>query len=80
MVSDFEQFETEIAGKVKGLILCMPDNYNLDYLVYSASNSLGEELIIMDLELHKVFKRMMFKRFDSWVEEELSNKEKRGKS
>ena len=59
-------------------MLCMPDNYNLDYLVYSASNSLSEEQIIMDLELHKVFKRMMFKRFDSWIEEELSNKAKSG--
>jgi hypothetical protein len=71
-VSDFESFDTEIAGKVKQLVLCLPDEYNLDYLVYSASNSLSEEQIIMDIELHKVFKRMMFKRFDSHIEERLS--------
>ncbi len=52
----------------------MPDEYSIDYLVYAASDSLSEEQIIMDLEFHKVFKRMMFKRFDSYVEEQLSGR------
>ncbi|MCZ2268222.1 MAG: hypothetical protein LC124_05145 [Ignavibacteriales bacterium] len=62
-----------MAGKVKSFILMLPDKYNLNYLVYSASNSLSEEERVMDLEFHKVFRRMMFKRFDSFIEEELSN-------
>ncbi len=50
----------------------MPEEYNMQYLVYSASNTLSEEEIISNLELHKVFRRMMFKRFDSYIEDNLS--------
>lgn len=49
-----------------------PDKYGLDYLVYSASVSLSDEEKIWDMEYHKVFKRMMFKKFDSFIEESLS--------
>lgn len=58
----------------------LPDKFNLDYLVYSASNTLSEEQIVKKLELHKVFKRMMFKKFDSYVEEQLSRKLDGGRS
>lgn len=52
----------------------MPDEYNLNYLVYSASKTLSEEELLMDFELHKIFRRMMFKRFDSFIEEQLNGK------
>ena len=74
IVSDFEQFDIEAAGKIKQLMLMMPDGYDLEYLVYAASGSLSEEQLVMDLEFHKVFRRMMFKKFDSYIEENLSGK------
>ncbi len=52
----------------------MPDGYDLEYLVYAASDSLSEEQLVMGLEFHKVFRRMMFKKFDSYIEENLSGK------
>ena len=50
----------------------MPPEYNMEYLVYSASDTLSEEETVVNLELHKVFRRMMFKRFDSYIEDNLS--------
>jgi len=51
----------------------LPNEDELDYLVYSASNSITEEPLIWNLRFHEVIKRMMFKKFDNWVESELMN-------
>lgn len=64
--------DTEIASKVKNLMTILPEEYNLEYLVYSASTSLSDEETVWDLEYHKVFRRMMFKKFDSFIEESVS--------
>ena len=48
-------------------------DYTIDYLVYSASTSLSEEKELWDYDLYEVVKRMMFKKFDSWIEWRLSN-------
>ena len=44
------------------------NDYRLDYMVFSASSSLEEENKLWDFPLIQVYKRMMFKRFDSWLE------------
>jgi hypothetical protein len=44
------------------------NDYRLDYMVYSASTSLEEETKLWDYDLYEVYKRMMFKKFDSWIE------------
>lgn len=63
-----------MAGKVKSLMLLLPDEYDMDYLVYGASSSISEEEYIENLELHRVVKRMMMKKFDSYIEELLSER------
>ena len=50
----------------------MPDGYDYDYLVYSASDSLSEQKEIWNMEYSEVVKRMMFKKFDNWVEQGIS--------
>lgn len=54
----------------------LPDAYEYEYIVYSASSSLQEEQFLWDLEFTKVIKRMMFKKFDSYIEEKLSEQPK----
>ncbi len=44
------------------------NDYRLDYMVYSASSTLEEELKLWDYPLEDVYKRMMFKKFDNWLE------------
>ena len=46
----------------------LPPEFEIDYLVYSASGSLEEESKLWDYPLEKVYKRMLLKKFDSWVE------------
>ena len=43
-------------------------DYRLDYMIYSASSSLEEEKKLWDYPLEEVYQRMMFKKFDSFVE------------
>lgn len=47
----------------------LEDDYELDFLVYSASGSLEEESITENTELHKIVKRLMFKKFENFIEE-----------
>ena len=37
-------------------------------MVYSASSTLEEETKLWDYPLEDVYKRMMFKKFDNWLE------------
>lgn len=50
-------------------MLMLEDDYELDFLVYSASGSLEEESITENTELHKIVKRLMFKKFENFIEE-----------
>lgn len=68
-----DQKTAENARKFKQLMTLLPNEDELDYLVYSASNSITEEPLIWNLRFHEVIKRMMFKKFDNWVESELMN-------
>ena len=49
------------------------NDYRIDYMVYSASNSLEEEQKLWDFPLYEVYKRMTFKKFDSYVEWNMLN-------
>jgi hypothetical protein len=55
-------------------MLMLPDGYDMDYLVYGASSNLSEESEIENMEFHRVVRRMMFKKFDSYTEEKLSER------
>jgi len=49
------------------------NDYRLDYMVYSASTSLKEESELWDYPLIEVYRRMMFKKFDTWIEWNMTN-------
>ena len=49
------------------------NDYRLDYMVFSASSSLEEENKLWDFPLIQVYKRMMFKKFDNWIEWTVTN-------
>ena len=48
-------------------------DYRLDYMVYSASSTLEEEVKLWDYPLIEVYKRMMLKKFDNWIEWNMTN-------
>lgn len=56
----------------------LPENYNLDYLVYSASNSFTEQKELWNTDYLEVFKLMMFKKFDNYVDYEIGEWYKHG--
>lgn len=56
----------------------LPEEYEMDYLVYSASSNITEEKIIWDMDYVQVIKRMMFKKFDNWVEFIYLNRDRNG--
>jgi len=47
----------------------LEDDYELDFLVYSASESLEEEKVTENTELHRIIKRQMFRKFENFIEE-----------
>ena len=49
----------------------MPDEYEYDYLVFSASSSITEEEAIWNMRFSEVYKRMIFRKFDSFIEQSL---------
>ena len=62
-------------GVFKSLIAQLPDgqfqyknDYRLDYMIHSASSNFEEEQRLWDADLFEVYKRMMFKKMDSWIE------------
>lgn len=56
----------------------LPEQYELDYLVYAASSSLSEQKEIWDTDYVEVVKRMCFKKFDGWIEYKYLNRDKGG--
>lgn len=49
----------------------LPENLDYDYLVYSASNSFSEEKELWNADYVSVVKRMLFKKFDNFVDYEI---------
>lgn len=49
----------------------LPEGYEYEYFVYNAAESVSEEEIILDMPYHKVVKRMMFKKFTNFIQENL---------
>lgn len=56
----------------------LPEKYEIDYFVYSASSSISEQKEVWDMDYVEVIKRMMFKKFDGWVEHEYLNRDRNG--
>lgn len=52
----------------------LPDLYEIDYLVYSASSSISEQKEIWQMDYVEVAKRLCFKKFDNWVEHKYLNR------
>lgn len=48
----------------------MPEKYNYDYLVFSASSSFSEESNVWEYQFYDVIKRFMFKKFDNRIEQD----------
>lgn len=46
----------------------LPEEYNVDYLVYSVSPTISEEETVWHTDYEKVYKRSLFKKFDNWAE------------
>jgi hypothetical protein len=52
----------------------LPDKYNYDYTVFSASTSFSEEEELWLADFDKVVLRMMFKKFNNYVEKSYLDK------
>lgn len=52
-----------------------PDKYGYDYIIFSASSSLHEEESLWLMDWDKVIKRMMFKRFNNYIQEKYLEKD-----
>lgn len=62
-----------------GISAALPEKYEYDYLVYMVSESLEDETRNWDIELFDIYKRLIFRRFESWVQEKyIKAKEKNG--
>ena len=46
----------------------LPEEFNIDYMVYSASKSLSDEQAVWRMPFIEVVRRNLFKRFDNWIE------------
>lgn len=80
LYEDFQPFDD---NSEDGLILQtfmgeLPEKYSTDYLVYAASSSLEEEVKVWETDYVKVVKRMLFKKFDNWLEKQYFDREKNG--
>lgn len=53
----------------------LPQDYNMDYVVYSVASSISEQAKVWDMDHYEVMKTLMFKKFDGWLERESMNKE-----
>lgn len=65
----FKNFKSKHAHIYKGLLSNLPDEFELDYIIYNASSSILEEEQIKQLPIEQVIKRMMLNKFEKWVEE-----------
>ncbi len=59
--------------KLESLMSALPEEYNMDYMVYTLSTSLEEEKKIWHSDYVDVIKRVMFKKFESWINSKMSS-------
>lgn len=53
------------------LLSLLDDKYNLDYMIYQASNNILDIDKIENLYIVDIAKYLLFKKFDNWVESKL---------
>jgi len=73
LCKDFQEFDVndENSLKVESFMGELPEKYEVDYSVYAASNSITEEPIIWEMDYVEVYRRMMFKKFDGWIQNKM---------
>jgi hypothetical protein len=74
IIEDFDEFSDE-DGKLTDLMSKLPTKYEYDYVIFSASNSLEEEEKLWLMDWTKVIKRMMFKKFNGYIEKRYLEKD-----
>ena len=74
LITEFEGFDADEGGKFQLLMMQLPPVYELEYFVYSASNSFEEQQRLWDYPYLEIVKRMLFKKFDSYVEKQYLEK------
>jgi hypothetical protein len=74
IINDFDEFSDE-DGKLTDLMSQLPARYEYDYVIFSASGSLDEEEKLWLMDWTKVIKRMMFKKFNGFVEKRYLEKD-----
>lgn len=78
LTKDFQRFES---GDNESSLLMetyfgeLPEELEIDYMVYAASESLIEEPLVWESDYVSVVKRMMFKKFDGWIQNKVINKD-----
>lgn len=53
------------------LLALLDDKYNLDYMVYQASNNILDIEYIENLSIVDITRYLLFKKFDNWIENKL---------
>ena len=69
----FKEFKSKHAHIYKGLLSNLPDEFVLQYIIYSASNSILDEEEVKQLPIEQVITRMMLNKFEKWVEEKAND-------
>lgn len=69
IIEDFDEFDGEDSIEIKSLLSRLPEEYETDYFVFSASENISEEETIRGLPIKQVVKRAMFRKFDSYIKE-----------
>uniref|UniRef100_A0A6M3IZZ4 Uncharacterized protein n=1 Tax=viral metagenome TaxID=1070528 RepID=A0A6M3IZZ4_9ZZZZ len=68
-IEDFGEFTSgDEDGRFQELVSQLPEDYEFEYIVYQASSSLEEYERLMLEDWGKIIKRMVFKKFDNWVQ------------
>lgn len=78
LTKDFQRFESgdnESSLLMETYFAELPEELEIDYMVYAASDSLTEEPIVWESDYVSVVRRMMFKKFDNWIQYKVMNKD-----
>lgn len=78
LTKDFQRFESgdnESSLLMETYFTELPEELEIDYMVYAASDSLTEEPIVWESDYVSVVRRMMFKKFDNWIQYKVMNKD-----
>ena len=74
IIKDFNEFNDE-DGKLTDLMSRLPTKYDYDYMIFSASSSLEEEEKLWLMDWTKVIQRLMFKKFNGFIEKKYLEKD-----